>query len=41
VNLTPFSWHADAHALDKREFEQAHAMALLRAAGVEVDSAPF
>jgi len=34
-------WHADAHALDKREFEQAHAMALLLAAGVGIDSAPY
>ena len=30
-------WCADAHALDKGEFEQAHAVALLRAAGVEVN----
>lgn len=33
-------WRADAHALDKREFEQAHAIALLRAAGIEVNTKP-
>ena len=33
-------WHADAHALDKREFEQAHAIALLRVAGINVDVDP-
>ena len=32
-------WRADAHALEKGEFEQAHAIALLRAAGVEIDFA--
>ena len=34
-------WRADAHALEKRELEQAHAITLLRAAGVEIDSAPY
>ena len=34
------TWCADAHALDKREFEQPHAVALLRAAGIEVDTTP-
>ena len=31
-------WRADAHALEKGEFKQAHAIALLRAAGMEIDS---
>jgi len=34
-------WRADAHALDKREFEQAHAMALLRAAEIEINATPY
>jgi len=34
-------WRADAHALDKRELEQPHAMALLRAAGIEISTAPY
>lgn len=31
-------WRADAHAIEKRELEQAHAIALLRAVGIEIDS---
>ncbi len=34
------AWRADAHALAKREFEQAHAIALLHAAGIRIDAAP-
>lgn len=34
-------WHADAHALAKGEFEQAHAIALLREAGIEVRGASY
>jgi len=33
------TWRADAHAIDKREFEQAHAVALLRTAQIEIDPA--
>ena len=33
-------WHADAHSLDKGEFEQAHAIALLRAAEIEIGTTP-
>lgn len=33
-------WQADAHALAKGEFAQAHTRALLRAAALEVDLAP-
>ena len=32
-------WLGDAHALNKREFEQTHAIALLRAAGIGIDTA--
>ncbi len=34
-------WRADAHAIEKHEFEQVHAITLLRAAGIEIDSAPY
>lgn len=34
-------WRADAHAIEKREFEQAHAIALLRGAGIEFDCASY